>query len=75
MVRRMYIIYTCSMYIMYIEIFSHIQSKSRDPERSPMQWTPDSAECSGFTTNCTQAWLPVHPNANITNVEVTTVIS
>ncbi|KAK7097053.1 alpha-glucosidase-like isoform X2 [Littorina saxatilis] len=40
--------------------------KSRDPERSPMQW--DDNKNAGFT-NSSHPWLAVHPNYTHVNVE------
>ena len=40
---------------------------SRDPCRSPMQWT--SSIQSGFTMS-SKPWLPVHDNYRTVNVEV-----
>ena len=37
----------------------------RDPARTPMQW--DGSSQAGFTTG--RPWLPVSPNASMTNVE------
>ncbi|XP_076016440.1 amino acid transporter heavy chain SLC3A1 [Genypterus blacodes] len=42
-------------------------SASRDPERSPMQW---SAEMNaGFSEQTNRTWLPVHPGYTSINVE------
>ncbi|XP_067661212.1 alpha-glucosidase-like [Haliotis asinina] len=49
-------VYNESMFLMY----------SRDPERSPMQWSDD--EMAGFTNSST-SWLPVGPNYDTVNVE------
>ncbi|XP_067929535.1 maltase A2-like isoform X2 [Watersipora subatra] len=46
------------------------KSLSRDPERSPMQWYDNSSSCYGFTSDCQAAWLPPHPDAEETNVQV-----
>ncbi|HZT97354.1 MAG TPA: alpha-amylase family glycosyl hydrolase, partial [Chloroflexota bacterium] len=42
-----------------------IVAKSRDPERTPMQWTPGSN--AGFSR--AQPWLPVAPDSTSVNVE------
>ncbi|KAM8739393.1 amino acid transporter heavy chain SLC3A1 [Acanthopagrus schlegelii] len=44
------------------------KSLSRDPERSPMQWSGDMNAGFNIKTNIT--WLPVHPNYESVNVEV-----
>ncbi|KAI1894426.1 hypothetical protein AGOR_G00115680 [Albula goreensis] len=38
---------------------------TRDPQRSPMQWT--AGEYAGFSENKT--WLPIHPNYTTVNVQ------
>lgn len=43
-------------------------SASRDPQRSPMQWTGDMN--AGFNNKTNTTWLPVHPNYRSVNVEV-----
>uniref|UniRef100_A0A8C9ZJ21 Amino acid transporter heavy chain SLC3A1 n=1 Tax=Sander lucioperca TaxID=283035 RepID=A0A8C9ZJ21_SANLU len=43
-------------------------SASRDPERSPMQWSGDMNAGFNIKTNIT--WLPVHPDYRSVNVEV-----
>lgn len=45
-----------------------LQSASRDPERSPMQWSGDMNAGFNIKTNIT--WLPVHPDYRSVNVEV-----
>ncbi|XP_031434917.1 neutral and basic amino acid transport protein rBAT isoform X2 [Clupea harengus] len=40
---------------------------SRDPQRSPMQWS--SEPNAGFSGNGTGTWLPIHPNYTTVNVE------
>ncbi|XP_026165636.1 neutral and basic amino acid transport protein rBAT [Mastacembelus armatus] len=42
-------------------------SASRDPQRSPMQWSGDIN--SGFNNKTNITWLPVHPNYRNVNVE------
>ncbi|XP_058507244.1 neutral and basic amino acid transport protein rBAT [Solea solea] len=47
----------------------HNASASRDPQRSPMQWSGDMN--AGFSSNNTNStWLPVHPDYRRVNVEV-----
>ncbi|CAN9499619.1 unnamed protein product [Ophioblennius macclurei] len=43
-------------------------SLSRDPSRSPMQWSDDVN--AGFSNGTNSTWLPVHPNYKSVNVEV-----
>uniref|UniRef100_A0A3B4YYX1 Amino acid transporter heavy chain SLC3A1 n=1 Tax=Stegastes partitus TaxID=144197 RepID=A0A3B4YYX1_9TELE len=43
-------------------------SASRDPERSPMQWSGDMN--AGFNNKTNVTWLPVHPDYETVNVEV-----
>ncbi|XP_075931876.1 amino acid transporter heavy chain SLC3A1 [Anarhichas minor] len=43
-------------------------SASRDPQRSPMQWSGDMN--AGFNNKTNITWLPVHPNYTSINVEV-----
>ncbi|XP_068565514.1 amino acid transporter heavy chain SLC3A1 isoform X2 [Cebidichthys violaceus] len=43
-------------------------SASRDPQRSPMQWSGDMN--AGFNNKNNITWLPVHPNYTSINVEV-----
>ncbi|XP_019108631.2 neutral and basic amino acid transport protein rBAT [Larimichthys crocea] len=43
-------------------------SASRDPERSPMQWSNDMN--AGFNNKTNTTWLPVHPDYRTINVEV-----
>ncbi|KAG8000243.1 Neutral and basic amino acid transport protein rBAT [Nibea albiflora] len=43
-------------------------SASRDPERSPMQWSDDLN--AGFNNKTNTTWLPVHPDYRTVNVEV-----
>ncbi|KAL3050569.1 hypothetical protein OYC64_012570 [Pagothenia borchgrevinki] len=43
-------------------------SASRDPQRSPMQWSDDIN--AGFNTKSNITWLPVHPDYSSVNVEV-----
>lgn len=45
-----------------------MQSNSRDPERSPMQWSADMN--AGFNNKTNITWLPVHPDYKTVNVEV-----
>ncbi|XP_071336260.1 amino acid transporter heavy chain SLC3A1 isoform X2 [Trachinotus anak] len=45
-----------------------LQSASRDPERSPMQWSSDMN--AGFNNKTNITWLPVHPDYRSVNVEV-----
>ncbi|XP_072292670.1 amino acid transporter heavy chain SLC3A1 [Eucyclogobius newberryi] len=42
-------------------------SLSRDPQRSPMQWSNDTNAGFNFQSNLT--WLPVHPDYKTVNVE------
>ncbi|XP_059215022.1 neutral and basic amino acid transport protein rBAT [Centropristis striata] len=42
-------------------------SASRDPQRSPMQWTGDMN--AGFNNKSNSTWLPVHPDYRSINVE------
>ncbi|CAJ1067084.1 neutral and basic amino acid transport protein rBAT [Xyrichtys novacula] len=42
-------------------------SLSRDPQRSPMQWSDDTN--AGFNTKSNASWLPVHPDYSTVNVE------
>uniref|UniRef100_A0A8P4KQS7 Amino acid transporter heavy chain SLC3A1 n=1 Tax=Dicentrarchus labrax TaxID=13489 RepID=A0A8P4KQS7_DICLA len=44
------------------------KSASRDPERSPMQWSGDMN--AGFNNKTNITWLPVHPEYRSINVEV-----
>lgn len=44
------------------------QSASRDPERSPMQWSSDMN--AGFNNKTNMTWLPIHPDYTSVNVEV-----
>ena len=58
---------TCSLYGVCL---FHQTELSRDPQRTPMQWTAD--EVAGFTS-ANSTWLPVQsPSANevIVNVQV-----
>ncbi|XP_056148056.1 neutral and basic amino acid transport protein rBAT [Lampris incognitus] len=43
-------------------------SASRDPQRSPMQWSGDKN--AGFNDQTNITWLPVHPDFKTINVEV-----
>ncbi|XP_056291511.1 neutral and basic amino acid transport protein rBAT isoform X2 [Pseudoliparis swirei] len=43
-------------------------SASRDPQRSPMQWSGDMN--AGFNNKTNTTWLPVHPDYSSINVEV-----
>ncbi|XP_076600020.1 amino acid transporter heavy chain SLC3A1 [Chaetodon auriga] len=43
-------------------------SASRDPQRSPMQWSADMN--AGFNNKTNITWLPVHPDYRSVNVEV-----
>ena len=45
-----------------------LQSASRDPGRSPMQWSGDMN--AGFNIKTNSTWLPVHPDYTSVNVEV-----
>lgn len=45
-----------------------LQSASRDPQRSPMQWSSDMN--AGFNNKTNITWLPVHPDYRSVNVEV-----
>lgn len=45
-----------------------LQSASRDPQRSPMQWSADMN--AGFSDKNNTTWLPVHPDYRSVNVEV-----
>lgn len=45
-----------------------LQSASRDPERSPMQWSGEVN--AGFNNKTNITWLPVHPDYTSVNVEV-----
>lgn len=45
-----------------------VQSNSRDPQRSPMQWNSDMN--TGFNNLTNVTWLPVHPDYKSVNVEV-----
>lgn len=45
-----------------------VQSNSRDPQRSPMQWNSDMN--TGFNNLTNITWLPVHPDYKSVNVEV-----
>lgn len=45
-----------------------LQSASRDPQRSPMQWS--SSTNAGFNNKTDLSWLPVHPDYTSVNVEV-----
>lgn len=45
-----------------------VQSNSRDPQRSPMQWNSDMN--AGFNNLTNVTWLPVHPDYKSVNVEV-----
>ncbi|XP_071388609.1 amino acid transporter heavy chain SLC3A1 [Centroberyx affinis] len=42
-------------------------SASRDPQRSPMQWSGEVN--AGFSNKTNTTWLPVHPNYSTVNVE------
>ncbi|XP_068423885.1 amino acid transporter heavy chain SLC3A1 [Clinocottus analis] len=44
------------------------ESASRDPQRSPMQWSADMN--AGFNNKTNITWLPVHPDYGSINVEV-----
>ncbi|XP_078590148.1 maltase A3-like [Branchiostoma floridae x Branchiostoma japonicum] len=43
------------------------ETKSRDPERTPMQW--NRTENSGFTDAGVRPWLPLHDNYHRVNVQ------
>ncbi|XP_060943686.1 amino acid transporter heavy chain SLC3A1 [Limanda limanda] len=43
-------------------------SASRDPQRSPMQWSAHTN--AGFNNKTNATWLPVHPDFTSVNVEV-----
>lgn len=45
-----------------------LQSASRDPERSPMQWNGEIN--AGFNDKTNVTWLPLHPDYKSVNVEV-----
>lgn len=63
----------CTFIISTKMIVLSLQSLSRDPERSPMQWSGDMNAGFNIKTNIT--WLPVHPNYESVNVEVQTSCS
>ncbi|PSN33695.1 Maltase 1 [Blattella germanica] len=44
----------------------YYKEHSRDPERTPMQWSPDKN--AGFS-DADSIWLPLHPNYTTVNVE------
>ncbi|XP_066282692.1 maltase A3-like [Branchiostoma lanceolatum] len=44
------------------------ETKSRDPERTPMQW--NRTENAGFTEAGVKPWLPLHDNYHRVNVQV-----
>jgi oligo-1,6-glucosidase/alpha-glucosidase len=44
------------------------ESLNRDECRTPMQW--NNSKNAGFTTEDATPWLPIHPNASVTNVQV-----
>lgn len=44
------------------------KSASRDPQRSPMQWSADTN--AGFNNKTNVTWLPLHPDYKSVNVEV-----
>uniref|UniRef100_A0A8C3GC05 Solute carrier family 3 member 1 n=1 Tax=Cyclopterus lumpus TaxID=8103 RepID=A0A8C3GC05_CYCLU len=46
----------------------NVNSASRDPQRSPMQWSGDMN--AGFNNKTNVTWLPVHPDYRSINVEV-----
>lgn len=41
---------------------------TRDPSRSPMQWSDDLN--AGFSNTNASTWLPISPNYTTINVEV-----
>lgn len=43
-------------------------SASRDPQRSPMQWSEDIN--AGFNSKTNLTWLPLHPDYKTVNVEI-----
>lgn len=45
-----------------------MQRASRDPQRSPMQWSDDIN--AGFNNKTNVTWLPLHPDYSRVNVEV-----
>ncbi|XP_071789828.1 amino acid transporter heavy chain SLC3A1-like [Asterias amurensis] len=49
------------------------QTKTRDRQRSPMQWTNKSY--SGFTESETGSWLPLPPQSKFTDINVQTLAS
>lgn len=45
-----------------------VQNKSRDPQRTPMQWS--NGLNAGFSESKNGTWLDIGPNFNTINVEV-----
>lgn len=56
-----------SKYTKMITLLS-LQSASRDPQRSPLQWNADTN--AGFNEKTNLTWLPLHPDYETVNVEV-----
>lgn len=56
-----------SKYTKMIPLLS-LQSASRDPQRSPLQW--NAGMNAGFNEKTNLTWLPLHPDYETVNVEV-----